>query len=148
MSFTLPSWRWTKSSSFYISEGTSCPKIGGEYVLHLPVNLRSRRKSWTIHWPFLQVKAKQLHEQSFWTKGQIRGWSAIPSPGFISDPFKGVNPKTSSHINSGLKNADFQTISPIQPNSKCTQVLNANPNRLVRNKKRIWKTVSQGTKPG
>uniref|UniRef100_A0A8W8ILT8 Uncharacterized protein n=1 Tax=Magallana gigas TaxID=29159 RepID=A0A8W8ILT8_MAGGI len=61
--------------------------------------------------------------------------SVIPPSGFISDPFKGAKPKTSTPINRVLENADFQTISPIQPNSKSTQMPNANPKRLVHNEK-------------
>lgn len=59
--------------------------------------------------------------------------SVIPSSGFISDPFKGAKPKTSIPLNRVLANADFQTLSPVQKNSKYTLELNAHPKRLVRN---------------
>lgn len=61
--------------------------------------------------------------------------SVIPSSGFISDPFKGAKPKTNTPLNRVLENADFQTLSPVQQNSKYTLEPNANPKRLVRNER-------------
>lgn len=57
--------------------------------------------------------------------------SVIPSS-VISNQFKGAKPKTSTPLNRGLENADFQTPFPLQTNSKYTVEPIAHPKRLVR----------------
>lgn len=44
----------------------------------------------------------------------------LPSSGFISNPFNGAKPKASTPLQRVLENTNFQTLSSIDPNSKCT----------------------------